>query len=243
MTGQATAGAGHTEQVRTLFDGKAASWSGKYAPEGRLAGRLAQLAAAVQGHVAAGAHLVDLGCGTGDLARHLAASGFRPAGFDIAPQMLSHAAAADPDGTVSWVQIDPRWRTLPLATASVDAVVAASVLEYVQRPATVLSECARVLRPGGVLLCTVPDVAHPVRWLEWLLIGLARIPLTRHVLGASPRMRRYLTYLEISRQRRTARWWRDTASEAGLTAIAHPGRRSPLRLLVFIPTDDTRERP
>ncbi len=241
MTGQAT-GAGHAERVRALFDGKAASWSGKYAPDGRLAARLSQLVTAVADHVVPGGRLVDLGCGTGELARHLAASGFRSAGCDIAPQMLSTAAAADAGGTVNWVRIDPQWSTLPLISASIDAVVASSVLEYVQQPSAVLAECARVLRPGGVLLCTVPDPAHPVRWLEWLIIRAVRIPAARAALGAAPRMRSYLTYLQVSRQRRTARWWRDAAGSAGLTAVTRPDRRSPLRLLIFARTENSQER-
>ena len=105
--------------------------------------------------------MLDLGCGTGELARHLAGAGLRVTGCDISANMLGQAAAADPAGAAEWIQLDPDWRTLPFATASFDAVVAASVLEYVGSPAAVLRECARVLRPGGVLLCTVPDPRAP----------------------------------------------------------------------------------
>ena len=37
----------HTQQVRLLFDAKAGSWAAKYAPDGRLTGRLTQLADAI----------------------------------------------------------------------------------------------------------------------------------------------------------------------------------------------------
>src|ERR1019366_1742442 len=60
-------------------------------------------------------------------------------------------------------------RTLPFGTATFDAIVAASVLEYVDNPCAVLGECARVLRPGGILVCTVPDPIHPARWGEWVV--------------------------------------------------------------------------
>src|ERR1700679_3749256 len=140
----------HVDQVRTLFDTKASGWPEKYAADGRLAGRLAQLAGAAGGLVAAGGELLDLGCGTGELARHLAAADYRVTGCDIAPLMLRQAAAADQGQAVSWISLEPSWRTLPFEVSSLDAVVAASVLEYVQDPAVVLAECARVLRPGGV---------------------------------------------------------------------------------------------
>jgi SAM-dependent methyltransferase len=165
--------------------------------------------------------------------------------------MLSRAAAGDPGNTVEWVQIDPVWRKLPFESGTFDAVVAASVLEYVERPRIALRECARVLRPGGIVLCTVPDPAHPVRWLEWAaglavrlpLPGLARpgplptrLPLGRAAGGRWPRLRGYVTYLRISRHRRGAGWWRAVAAQSGLLTPASPASgagHSPLRLLMF----------
>ncbi len=45
---------------------------------------------------------------------------------------------------------------LPLADASFDTVILSSVLEHVLRPRELLAEIARVLAPGGKLLCVVP---------------------------------------------------------------------------------------
>jgi SAM-dependent methyltransferase len=224
----------HADQVLTLFDEKAAGWPGKYAADGRLAGRLTQLADAVLNLTVAGGELLDLGCGSGELARHLAAVGYQVTGCDIAPRMLRQAAATDRERAVRWVRLEPRWRTLPFAADSLDVVIAASVLEYVRDPAAVLGECARVLRPGGLLLCTVPDVAHPVRWLEWPLGWAARTPLAAIARCVPHRPGQYLAYLRTSRQRRRASWWYAAGRRAGLEPAA-PRRapREPLRLLVF----------
>jgi SAM-dependent methyltransferase len=232
--------------VQALFDAKAACWPAKYLAGGRLAGRLFQLSRAVGELAPPGGELLDLGCGSGELARHLAASGYRVTGCDIAPTMLRQAALADVRHAVRWVRLEPRWQALPFAEGSLDAVVSASVLEYVPDPGAVLAECARVLRPGGVLVCTVPDMTHPVRWMEWPLRLMAVTPLATAALdggasrlglagGASRRTGQYLAYLRASRQRRRVGWWCAAARRAGLEPVqavqAQP--RAPLRLLVF----------
>jgi SAM-dependent methyltransferase len=155
--------------------------------------------------------------------------------------MLHRAAAADPSGTVDWVQLDPGWQVLPFAPETFDAVVASSVLEYVDDADVVLRECRRVLRPGGILLCTVPDPRHPVRWLEWLIDFVAREPAFRAAGSHWPRLDAYLAYLQVSRQRHFARWWHAAASGAGLPCIPYlsdSARRSSLRLLTFQRSDE-----
>ncbi len=237
-------------QVLRLFDAKAAGWPAKYTQDGPLAGRLASLSEAVRRHAWPGDRVLDLGCGTGELAQALAAAGLRVTGCDISPQMLLRAAR-DPSGRgpgqpggvgrAGWVRLEPGWRSLPFASEAFDVVVAASVLEYVAEPAAVLRECARVLRPEGVLLYTVPDLRHPVRWTEWAgqrltggLSGGGRRPRW-HADGRRARWDGYRAYLRASRQRHRVRWWQAASGLAGLYPVPCPtgGGRSTLRLLAF----------
>lgn len=223
----------HAHEVQRLFDLKARAWPAKYAPGGPLAERRDSLSRAVSRWVMPGGRVLDLGCGTGEVSRHLAATGLRVTACDISVEMLRQAAGSSGDGVV-WVQLDSGWRSLPFATASFDAVIAASLLEYVADPVRVLHECGRVLRPGGVLICTVPDVRHPVRWFEGLARTAAREVLPG-VAGRWPRLRQYHAYLQVSRQRHPVSRWLHMASQAGLHRIAdqRAGRLAPLRLLTF----------
>jgi SAM-dependent methyltransferase len=222
--------------VVQLFDAKAATWPAKYAPEGRLAQRLALFGSAIGSHIAPGGHVLDLGCGTGELARHLAASGRHVTGCDISPAMLRQAAEADPASGVSWIRLPPGWKALPFPAEAFDAIVASSVLEYVSDPSAVLRECARVLRPGGSVLCTVPDARHPIRWLEWLFARVARAPTARTTALPARRLRTYVIYLRLSRHRHALRWWRAASAEWNLHVLNDLHRitkPSPLRMLTF----------
>jgi SAM-dependent methyltransferase len=226
-----------TAQVRELFDVKAATWSAKYAPGGRLTDRLDQLVTAVEERTTTSTRVLDLGCGTGDLALCLAAANRDVTGCDISKEMLERAAKADNSQAVKWTRLDPSWQTLPFADNSFGAVVASSVLEYLDNPVAVLRECARVLQPGGTVLCTVPDLRHSVRWLEWIAALVVRGPLGNALVRRRPRLANYATYLRISRQRHTSRWWKAAAARADLRPSAPPAvaaKRTPLRLLDFV---------
>lgn len=217
-------------QVSALFDAKAAAWPAKYAPGGALTGRLTQLSALLLEHTGPGDQVLDLGCGTGQLAKAVASRGLRVTGCDIAPEMLRRAADADSAKSIDWVRLEPDWRTLPFPEGVFAAVVASSVLEYADNAPAALAECARVLRPGGTLLVTVPDTWHPVRWAEWLARPTASAALR---LGAAGRLGGYCTYLRVSGQRHGAAWWNAAAVRAGLTAVPRARGLAPLRLFEF----------
>src|ERR1035437_8508378 len=105
------------------------------------------------GHVAAGDHVLDVGCGEGLFASELARSGARVVGIDVAEEPLERARERDPELELRRVQDGGEW---DLPDASFDVVWAGEVIEHVADTAAWLSEVRRVLRSGGSLLVSTP---------------------------------------------------------------------------------------
>ncbi|WP_406724367.1 class I SAM-dependent methyltransferase [Streptomyces sp. GD-15H] len=122
--------------------------------------RAATAAAAVLDLVPAGARdLLDIACGTGIVTRRFPAArvGLRVTGVDLAPAMARMAAARLPGAVVR-----ADGRRLPFGGARLDAVVSVWLLHLQSGPEdvrTLVGECARVLRPGGVYVTTVDKAA------------------------------------------------------------------------------------
>jgi len=77
---------------------------------------------------------------------------------------------------------------LPNATGSLDGILCSSVLEYMPDAEQLVAEFARVLKPGGVLLISVPNAQSAVR----------RAQVSIHRLGRRLRMH-WLPFIEYSR--------------------------------------------
>ena len=98
----------------------------------------------------AGLRVVDIGCGGGYLAEEFARLGCDVTGIDPAEPTLE---AARTHAQASGLTIAYRRGTgeqLPLDTASYDVATCCDVLEHVSDVDAVLTEIARVLKPGGV---------------------------------------------------------------------------------------------
>jgi ubiquinone/menaquinone biosynthesis C-methylase UbiE len=96
------------------------------------------------------ARVIDAGCGTGRLTPLLQAAGLRPIGIDASPGMLAIARDRFPD-----IRFEVgRLTALPLPDAAMDgALLWYSIIHTPSdRLDPVVSELARVLRPGGVAL-------------------------------------------------------------------------------------------
>lgn len=91
-----------------------------------------------------GERVLDLGCGTGDLAADLAARGIDVLGIDADPAMIAAARQRHPH--VMFEQGDGHTFVLK---KPVHAVVSNAALHWMVRPAAVLTRVLAALRPGG----------------------------------------------------------------------------------------------
>lgn len=99
----------------------------------------------------AGSEVLDLCCGTGDLALAFADSGASVCGADFTLPMLQAAVLKERSKPrqMRWLQADAQ--ALPFADDSFDAVTIAFGIRNVEDPQLGLQECQRVLREGGRL--------------------------------------------------------------------------------------------
>lgn len=103
----------------------------------------------------AGVKLLDFGCGNGHLLREVvkARPDFRIYGVDISTEALKIATNRVPRGVFRFISDDQR---IPFPNNSFDIILALDVLEHLYDTKMAFKELARVLKPNGTLIITVP---------------------------------------------------------------------------------------
>ncbi|MFP5223965.1 MAG: class I SAM-dependent methyltransferase [Actinomycetota bacterium] len=101
----------------------------------------------------AGAKTLDAGCGEGYGADLLAGSAAQVTGLDLEEPVLARARQRYPK--VGFVRGD--LQQMPLPDRHLEALVTLQVIEHLPSPRVFLSECHRVLRPGGLIIVGTPN--------------------------------------------------------------------------------------
>ncbi|MBM3882348.1 MAG: class I SAM-dependent methyltransferase [Verrucomicrobia bacterium] len=108
---------------------------------------------------------LEIGCRAGNLTQHYGQHN-RVVGIDIDRNALELFAAKLGCPSV-WLDVD--FEPLPFEAGQFDVVVLSEVMEHLRFPAKVLSEIARVLKPAGRLVGSVPNSFRLRNRLRFLL--------------------------------------------------------------------------
>jgi ArsR family transcriptional regulator len=153
----------NTTDVKAFFDRVASDWDTMriaYYDE-RVIDRLGEFADLTPDMVVA-----DVGTGTGFVAAGIAPRVSQVIGIDISERILEVARSNLDELGIGNVELRVGDITeLPVPDDSVDAAFANMVLHHAEDPAAMLTEMARIVRPGGVVaICD--EVEHPWEWMR-----------------------------------------------------------------------------
>ncbi len=174
--------------------------------------------------------VLDIGCGAGQLLQEAQRRGWEVRGTELSQVAAQHASQ------LLGVPIHcGDFRELRLPAGSLDLVVMQAVVEHLRAPIDFLRDSAALLRPGGVLFFSVPNVASAEHRLARLLRQPWRGFIIEHLYYFTPAFLRRLADdlgLEIafmSSWNPLSRWpnpWRDLR-RAGQRAPAGESRSAP----------------
>ena len=144
-------------------------------PAGKL--RWARRVKMLSGHLKPGMTVLELGCGTGTFTRELARSGADIFAIDVSPELLAIARADNSALNVHYQTENAYALSYPDATF--DSVVGSSVLHHLEVEEA-LRNIYRVLKPGGTIFFTEPNMLNPQIAVQ------KNVPWIKRKLGDSP---------------------------------------------------------
>lgn len=107
--------------------------------------------------------LLDVPAGEGALAARLIDAGFEVRCCDLYPEIFRLDGVDVHQGNLD--------AELPFGDQSFDYVTCLEGLEHIENPQQAMREFARVLKPGGRLIVSVPNILNIEERLKWLLHG------------------------------------------------------------------------
>ena len=144
-------------------------------PAGKL--RWARRVKMLGRHLRPGMTVLELGCGTGYFTRELARSGADVVAIDVSPELLEIAKTNHSAPNVRYEIQNAYASSYP--DAVFDSVVGSSVLHHLEIQEA-LREIYRVLKPGGTIYFTEPNMLNPQIAIQ------KNVPWVKRRLGDSP---------------------------------------------------------
>lgn len=107
--------------------------------------------------------LLDVPAGHGALAKLLIGKGFDVVCCDLYPQIFDLENVRIDKGNLDEI--------FPYENDSFDSAVCVEGLEHIENPANAIREFGRVLRSGGSLVVSIPNIMNVEERLKWLVFG------------------------------------------------------------------------
>jgi 2-polyprenyl-3-methyl-5-hydroxy-6-metoxy-1,4-benzoquinol methylase len=124
----------------------------------------------VKAHAKPGAKLLDIGCGNGNLPMALGSLGYNVRGIDVDETSIKIANERNTFDNVSFDVADANKFT---ESDEYDLIICTEVLEHLEKPVELVQSSYRILKPGGVMIATVPNgygpreslMTKPMQWM------------------------------------------------------------------------------
>lgn len=102
--------------------------------------------------------ILEIGCGEGFTLAHLRTAGHCrwTVGVELVPQAAHEASRRVDEVYVGNIE----QMSLPIAPSSMDAILCLDVLEHLIDPWSVIGKLHALLKPGGVIVASIPNVRH-----------------------------------------------------------------------------------
>ena len=162
----------HARYLLAQGPGEVWNWE---TPAGRV--RWARRVKMLTAHLRPGQKVLELGCGTGFFTKSLANTGAQVTAIDISPDLLAVARAECAAENVTF-EVQNAY-AMTYGAEVFDSVVGSSVLHHLEVDAA-LKEIQRVLKPGGLVFFTEPNMMNPQIAVQ------KNVPAIKKRLGDSP---------------------------------------------------------
>jgi SAM-dependent methyltransferase len=159
---------------------------------------IARKIAAIAAERPAPLKVLDMGLGAAGITEQLHGYGYDQYGYDVSVNrgvVIPVVSKLYPDDYEDRFRESPDERTIPFDDNQFDVIYANQVFEHVRFMDRMFEECARVLRPGGVLIALFPLATVPIEYhlkvpfAHWIPPGKTRINYLRpfYALGLRPK--------------------------------------------------------
>jgi ubiquinone biosynthesis O-methyltransferase len=157
-----------------FFDVEAAHWSERYTRDPRFRRRFEKITNLLERVIPATAgHALDVGCGTGIFSRYLARKGWKVTAIDASPEMIEEARNYESKDEIDFQNcIIEAFDEVP---NSFDLILCLSMLEYIEDDEAAIQKFHQLLKPGGLLLISVPNKAGMLRKIEGVVFGIRTV--------------------------------------------------------------------